>query len=186
MWGRHFLRRDRRDYEIAEIPLAGSRTSVVASRRCAACCRGDAGASRPAPAARTLLCDLITSAISAHKAVCKTAQTVPVARASRRSTVCVTTKWPGSISRIFGVMLACPLAHTRFAGSAPIAVACPVPLLLLFIPLADIITRLRLSDTLASVMLTYGMLPTPFCAWLLTEYFRSVPRKLEGAVCPKT
>jgi multiple sugar transport system permease protein len=90
-----------------------------------------------------------------------------------------------AISLVFGVMLAYPLARMKFAGSALIAFGVAatylVPQPLLFIPLADIITRLGLGDTLTSVMLTYPTLLIPFCAWLLMGYFRSVPHELEDA-----
>jgi len=90
-----------------------------------------------------------------------------------------------AISLVFGVMLAYPLARMRFAGSALIAFGVAatylVPQPLLFIPLADIISKLGLNDTLTSVMLTYPTLLIPFCAWLLMGYFRSVPHELEDA-----
>jgi multiple sugar transport system permease protein len=90
-----------------------------------------------------------------------------------------------TISLVFGVMLAYPLARMRFAGSALIAFGVAatylVPQPLLFIPLADIISSLGLNDTLTSVILTYPTLLIPFCAWLLMGYFRSVPHELEDA-----
>jgi multiple sugar transport system permease protein len=90
-----------------------------------------------------------------------------------------------TVSLVFGVMLAYPLARMRFAGSALIsfgvAATYLVPQPLLFIPLADIIGKLGLNDTLTSVMLTYPTLLIPFCAWLLMGYFRSVPKELEEA-----
>jgi multiple sugar transport system permease protein len=90
-----------------------------------------------------------------------------------------------AISLVFGVMLAYPLARMRFAGSALVAFGIAatylVPQPLLFIPLADIITKLGLGDTLTSVILTYPTLLIPFCAWLLMGYFRSVPHELEDA-----
>jgi multiple sugar transport system permease protein len=90
-----------------------------------------------------------------------------------------------AISLVFGVMLAYPLARMRFAGSALVAFGVAatylVPQPLLFIPLADIITKLGLNDTLTSVILTYPTLLIPFCAWLLMGYFRSVPHELEDA-----
>jgi multiple sugar transport system permease protein len=90
-----------------------------------------------------------------------------------------------AISLVFGVMLAYPLARMRFAGSALVAFGVAatylVPQPLLFIPLADIITKLGLSDTLTSVILTYPTLLIPFYAWLLMGYFRSVPHELEDA-----
>jgi multiple sugar transport system permease protein len=90
-----------------------------------------------------------------------------------------------AISLVFGVMLAYPLARMRFAGAALIsfgvAATYLVPQPLLFIPLADIITQMRLNDTLTAVILTYPTLLIPFCAWLLMGYFRSVPHELEDA-----
>jgi multiple sugar transport system permease protein len=90
-----------------------------------------------------------------------------------------------AISLVFGVMLAYPLARMRFAGAALISFAIAatylVPQPLLFIPLADIINRLGLGDTLTSVILTYPTLLVPFCAWLLMGYFKSVPHELEDA-----
>jgi len=42
---------------------------------------------------------------------------------------------------------------------------------LLFIPLADLINRLDLGNTLTAVILTYPTMLVPFCAWLLLGYF---------------
>jgi multiple sugar transport system permease protein len=90
-----------------------------------------------------------------------------------------------AISLVFGVMLAYPLARMKFAGSALIAFAVAatylVPQPLLFVPMADIIQRMGLGNTLTSVILTYPTLLIPFCAWLLMGYFKSVPRELEDA-----
>jgi multiple sugar transport system permease protein len=90
-----------------------------------------------------------------------------------------------AISLVFGVMLAYPLARMNFPGSALVAFAVAatylVPQPLLFIPMADIIERMGLGNTLTSVILTYPTLLIPFCAWLLMGYFKSVPRELEDA-----
>ena len=56
-----------------------------------------------------------------------------------------------------------------------------VPQPLLFIPLADVINRLGLGNTLTSVILTYPTMLVPFCAWLLLGYFKTVPKELEEA-----
>ena len=73
-----------------------------------------------------------------------------------------------AISLLFGAMLAYPLARMRFAGatlvSFAIAATYLVPQPLLFVPLADLINRLGLGDTLTSVILTYPTLLVPFCA----------------------
>jgi multiple sugar transport system permease protein len=90
-----------------------------------------------------------------------------------------------AISLVLGVMLAYPLARINFPGSALIAIGVAatylVPQPLLFIPMADIINRMGLSNTLTSVILTYPTMLVPFCAWLLMGYFKSVPQELEEA-----
>ena len=90
-----------------------------------------------------------------------------------------------AISLVFGIMLAYPLARMRFAGAgliaATVAATYLVPQPFLFIPLADIINSLGLSNTLTSLILTYPTMLIPFCAWLLIGYFKTVPRELEEA-----
>ncbi|HVC56557.1 MAG TPA: carbohydrate ABC transporter permease [Stellaceae bacterium] len=90
-----------------------------------------------------------------------------------------------AISLVFGTMLAYPLARMRFAGAGLIAMTVAaiylVPQPLLFLPLADVINRLGLGNTLTSVMLTYPTMLVPFCAWLLLGYFKTVPKDLEEA-----
>jgi len=90
-----------------------------------------------------------------------------------------------AVSLVLGTMMAYPLARMNFPGAAVIAIGVAatylVPQPLLFIPMADIINRLDLGNTLTAVMLTYPTLLIPFCAWLLMGYFKSVPRELEEA-----
>jgi multiple sugar transport system permease protein len=89
------------------------------------------------------------------------------------------------ISLVLGTMLAYPLARMRFAGASLIAMTVAavylVPQPLLFLPLAEVINRLNLSNTLTSVILTYPTMLVPFCAWLLLGYFKTVPKELEEA-----
>jgi multiple sugar transport system permease protein len=89
------------------------------------------------------------------------------------------------VSLVLGVMMAYPLARLNFPGAAVVAIGVAatylVPQPLLFIPMADIINRLGLGNTLTAVMLTYPTLLIPFSAWLLMGYFKSVPRELEEA-----
>ena len=42
-----------------------------------------------------------------------------------------------------------------------------VPQRLLFVPMADVIGRMTLGNTLSAMMLTYPTLLVPFIAWLL-------------------
>jgi multiple sugar transport system permease protein len=87
------------------------------------------------------------------------------------------------VSLVLGTMMAYPLARMNFPGAAVVAIGVAatylVPQPLLFIPMADIINRLELGNTLRAVMLTYPTLLIPFSAWLLMGYFKSVPRELE-------
>ena len=89
------------------------------------------------------------------------------------------------ISLLLGTMLAYPLARMRFAGGALLALAVAItyliPQSLLFVPMADLIGRLQLGNTLTAVMLTYPTLLVPFIAWLLMGYFKTVPKELEEA-----
>ena len=75
------------------------------------------------------------------------------------------------ISLLLGSMLAYPLARMRFRGAPllalTVAVTYLVPQTLLFVPMADLIGRLRLGNTLSPVMLTY-----PTLLVLLTLYVR--------------
>jgi multiple sugar transport system permease protein len=89
------------------------------------------------------------------------------------------------ISLVLGTMAAYPLARMNFPGAALVAISIAatylVPQTLLFIPMADLINRLGLVNSLWSVVLTYPTFLIPFCAWLLMGYFRTVPRELEEA-----
>jgi multiple sugar transport system permease protein len=88
-----------------------------------------------------------------------------------------------AISLLLGGMLAYPLARMRFRGAALLAIAVAVtyliPQTLLFVPMADLIGRMKLGNTLSAVMLTYPTLLVPFIAWLLMGYFKTVPKELE-------
>jgi multiple sugar transport system permease protein len=87
------------------------------------------------------------------------------------------------ISLVLGTMAAYPLARMEFPGAAVIAMGIAatylVPQTVLFIPMADLIFRMGLQNSLWSVMLTYPTFLIPFCAWLLMGYFKTVPRELE-------
>jgi multiple sugar transport system permease protein len=88
-----------------------------------------------------------------------------------------------AVSLVLGTMAAYPLARMNFPGAGVVALAIAatylVPQTLLFIPMADVVYRLGLSNTLWAVMLTYPTFLIPFCAWLLMGYFKTVPRELE-------
>ena len=54
-----------------------------------------------------------------------------------------------------------------------------VPTTLLFLPLAQVVNRLGLADSVWSLIVTYPTFLVPFCTWLLLGYFRTVPQEIE-------
>ena len=53
------------------------------------------------------------------------------------------------------------------------------PTSLLFIPLSILMARLQLGNSLSGLILVYLTFSLPLSTWLLTGYFRGVPRELE-------
>src|SRR5207302_3198564 len=61
-----------------------------------------------------------------------------------------------------------------------------VPPTLLFIPLSDVIGNLpllhrNLLNSPWALIVAYPTFLVPFCTWLLTGYFRTIPKELEEA-----
>src|SRR6058998_3762649 len=85
-----------------------------------------------------------------------------------------------AVSLVLGTMMAYPLARMNFPGAAVVAIGVAatylVPQPLLFIPMADIINRLELGNTLRAVMLTYPTLLIPFSAWRCRSAHRACSR----------
>jgi multiple sugar transport system permease protein len=71
--------------------------------------------------------------------------------------------------------------RTPFGGivGRMILLAYLTPTSLLFIPLAILMARLGLSDTLHGLVLVYLTFAIPLATWMLQGYFRAVPRELE-------
>ena len=87
------------------------------------------------------------------------------------------------ISLIASVLAAYAIERLRFQGAKPAGVAVflayLVPPSILFIPLAAIVFKLGLFDSLWALILTYPTFLIPFCTWLLMGYFRTIPFELE-------
>jgi multiple sugar transport system permease protein len=87
------------------------------------------------------------------------------------------------VSVVIGTIAAYALARLKFIGVAAfgtgIFVTYLVPTSLLFLPLAQVITWLGLSDSKWALVLTYPTFLVPFCTWLLMGYFRTVPKEVE-------
>ena len=87
------------------------------------------------------------------------------------------------ISLAASLLAAYAIQRLRFKTSGPTGVAIflgyLVPQTILFIPLAHIIFKLRLWDSLWALVLTYPTFLIPFCTWLLMGYFKSIPKEME-------
>ncbi len=87
------------------------------------------------------------------------------------------------ISLAASLLAAYAIQRLRFKTSGPTGVAIflsyLVPQTILFIPLAHIIFKLRLWNSLWALILTYPTFLIPFCTWLLMGYFKSIPKEME-------
>jgi multiple sugar transport system permease protein len=87
------------------------------------------------------------------------------------------------VSVIISTLAAYSLVRLRYRGRTwagrLILFSYLTPAALLFIPLAVIINRLRLGNTLQGLIFTYLTFATPLSTWLLMGFFRSVPIDLE-------
>jgi len=54
-----------------------------------------------------------------------------------------------------------------------------LPQTLLFLPMFQLVLKLRLDDSLAALVLVYPMLTVPFCVWLLSAYFQRLSPEVE-------
>ncbi|MCX6043619.1 MAG: carbohydrate ABC transporter permease [Chloroflexi bacterium] len=84
-----------------------------------------------------------------------------------------------AFSLIVSIAAGYAIARLRFRGATLagilIFITYLVPKTLLFIPLAQFLRQIHLLGDLSALMLVYPTFLIPFCAWLLTGYFRTVP-----------
>ena len=89
------------------------------------------------------------------------------------------------ITLLVTVPAAYALARLRLPGAESTSIAMfmtyLVPPIVLFLPLVPVVARLGLSDTWWALVVLYPTFTIPFCTWLLTGFFRAVPRDLEEA-----
>jgi multiple sugar transport system permease protein len=88
-----------------------------------------------------------------------------------------------AISLFAAVLAGYALSRVNFPGSTTfgisIFVTYLVPPTLLFIPLVDVIAKLKLLDSAWSLILSYPTFLVPFSTWLLMGYFKTIPKSLE-------
>ncbi|MBI3328839.1 MAG: carbohydrate ABC transporter permease, partial [Nitrospinae bacterium] len=88
-----------------------------------------------------------------------------------------------ALSIVIAILAAYSLARLRFRGAPTFGTAVfiiyLVPTTLLFLPLAQVINRLGLADSVWSLILTYPTFLVPFSTWLMLGYFRTIPQEIE-------
>lgn len=90
-----------------------------------------------------------------------------------------------TISLTVSTLAAYALSRIRFPGAdfmgSAIFAVYLVPPSLLFLPLASVVSRLTLNNSLWSLILTYPTFQIPFATWLLIGYFRNIPEEIEDS-----
>jgi len=89
------------------------------------------------------------------------------------------------ICTIFSAMAGHSLARMRFKGKKLITrgvlLAYIFPQILLVLPLYVMLVRFGLGNSHFGLILTYMTFSFPFCVWMLTAYFLTIPEDLEEA-----
>lgn len=87
------------------------------------------------------------------------------------------------LSVVISTMAGYSIARLRYRGATLfgvlIFVTYLVPKTLLFIPLAQVFSQIGVLGRTQSLLLAYPTFVIPFCTWLLTGYFRTIPIDLE-------
>lgn len=90
---------------------------------------------------------------------------------------------PMVISLAVSIPAGYALARLRFRGATLIATSIfalyLMPPTVLFLPLAWFVSAIGLSNSLWSLIITFPTFMIPFCIWMLSAYFRTLPSELE-------
>ena len=90
-----------------------------------------------------------------------------------------------TISVTIGVLAAYALARLHFLGSQTLARSVLfmylLPASLLFVPLFQLMSSIKMLNSLWALIVVYQTFNVPFCTWLLLGYFRNLPAELEDA-----
>jgi multiple sugar transport system permease protein len=93
--------------------------------------------------------------------------------------------WVAVITLLIAVPAGYALARLRIPGSENLGIAVfmtyLVPAIILFIPLARVVSMLGLQDSWWALVLVYPTITVPFCTWLLMGFFKTVPMEMEEA-----
>jgi multiple sugar transport system permease protein len=89
------------------------------------------------------------------------------------------------ISITVGIFGAYAFSRLRFRGRRPTLLLMlstyMLPPIAIVVPLYLILVQLHLLDTRLGLILVYCSFITPFVLWIMSNYFRSIPRELEDA-----
>ena len=93
--------------------------------------------------------------------------------------------WVSVITLLTAVPAGYALARLKLPGSENLGIGIfmtyLVPSIILFIPLARVVSVLGLQDKWWSLVVVYPTFTIPFCTWLLMGFFKTVPFEIEEA-----
>lgn len=87
------------------------------------------------------------------------------------------------VTLVTGVLAAYALGRLQPAGwrwwRRALFASYVIPHTILFIPLYQVIVKLGLDDNHLALVLIYSTMALPFCVWILSAYYRHLPREIE-------
>lgn len=90
-----------------------------------------------------------------------------------------------AISVLVAAMGGYGLTRLRWRGSnmfgSSVLIAYLMPPIMMFIPMYQIFTALKLTNSLTGLMVAYPVFGLPFVTWLMMGYYASIPREMEEA-----
>jgi multiple sugar transport system permease protein len=93
--------------------------------------------------------------------------------------------WVSVITLLTAVPAGYALARLRLPGAENLGIGIfmtyLVPAIILFIPLARVVSLLDLQDSWWALVVVYPTFTIPFCTWLLMGFFKTVPFEIEEA-----
>jgi len=93
--------------------------------------------------------------------------------------------WVSVITLLTAVPAGYALARLRLPGAENLGIGIfmtyLVPAIILFIPLARVVSTLGLQDSWWALVVVYPTFTIPFCTWLLMGFFKTVPFEIEEA-----
>jgi multiple sugar transport system permease protein len=89
------------------------------------------------------------------------------------------------LSVLFAAMGGYGLTRLRWRGSnffgSSVLIAYLMPPIMMFIPMYQIFTTLKLTNSLLGLMVAYPVFGLPFATWLMMGYYASIPKEMEEA-----